>query len=105
MLVSDLEILPDEIARLSRALALVRNDGYAIRIVPIAPSEEKRALIEQLTGSAAFASETGRGEGVRTAEEQSLVPRIPWLFVFVSGLLVLLVTANEWALPRLEEQR
>lgn len=105
VLVSDLEILPDEIARLSRALALVRNDGFAIRIVPIAPSAEKRALVEQLTGSSSFASEPGQGEGVRTAAERSLVPRIPWLFVLVSGLLVLFVTANEWALPRLEERR
>jgi hypothetical protein len=105
VLVSDLEILPDEIARLSRALALARNDGFAIRIVPIAPSVEKRALIEQLTGSSAFASEPGQGGGVQTAQERSLLPRIPWLFVVASGLLVLLVTANEWALPRLEERR
>ena len=104
VLVSDLEILPDEIARLSRALALVRNDGFAVRIVPIAPSAEKRALIEQLTGSSSFASEPGQEGGVRTPAERSIVPRIPWLFVLVSGLFVLLVTANEWALPRLEER-
>jgi hypothetical protein len=105
VLVSDLEILPDEIARLSRVLALVRGDGFAVRIVPIAPSEVKRALVEQLTGSSAFASEPGLEGGVKTAEERSIVPRIPWLFVLVSGLLVALVTVNEWALPRLEERR
>ena len=105
VLVSDLEILPDEVTRVARSLARVREDGFAIRIVPISPNEEKRALVEQLTGSGVFASEPGTGGGVRTAEERSLVPPIPWLFVFVSGLLVVLVTANEWALPRLVERR
>jgi hypothetical protein len=105
VLVSDLEILPDEIARVSRALALVRRDGFSVRIVPIAPRPEKRALIEQLTGSSSFASEPGQEGGVQTAAERSIVPRVPWLFVLVSGLLVALVAANEWALPRLEVRR
>lgn len=54
VLVSDLEILPDEIARLSETLALIREDGFQIRIVPLFPTQEKRALIEQLVGSGAF---------------------------------------------------
>src|SRR5919106_822497 len=35
VLVSDLEILLDEIARLSEVLAQIREDGYEIRIVPL----------------------------------------------------------------------
>src|SRR5262245_16633363 len=38
LLVSDLEILPDEIARVGEVLAQIRRDGTSIRIVPLFPS-------------------------------------------------------------------
>ncbi|MGH3132478.1 MAG: vWA domain-containing protein [Gaiellaceae bacterium] len=104
VLVSDLEILPDEIARLSEVLAQIRQDGFQIRIVPLFPSEEKRALIEQLVGSDAFLSEPEQ-EGVRAPEEQRIASVAPWLFVLAGGLLILLLAANERVLSRLEVRR
>jgi hypothetical protein len=104
VLVSDLEILPDEIARLSETLALIRDDGYEIRIVPLFPSDEKRALIEQLVGSGSFLSEPEE-DGVQAPEARQLTSAAPWLFLLVAALLVALLTANERILPRLELRR
>jgi hypothetical protein len=104
VLVSDLEILPDEVARLSEAIAQVRSDGFQIRIVPLFPSEEKRALVEQLVGPDAFLGEPEEG-GVRTVEERSLSDALPWLFVFAALLLVALLAVNERVLGRLEVRR
>lgn len=104
VLVSDLEILPDEVARLSEAIAQAEADGFQIRIVPLFPTEEKRALIEQLVGSDAFLGEPEEGN-VRTADERSLGAVVPWLFVLAAGLLVALLAANERVLGRLEVRR
>ncbi len=69
VLVSDLEILPDEIARVGEILALIRRDGVELRIVPLFPSPEKRALVEQLVGTKAFLGEPdAESEAVRAPE-------------------------------------
>jgi hypothetical protein len=104
VLVSDLEILPDEIARLSESIAEVQADGFQIRIVPIAPSEEKRALVEQLVGSKAFLGEPESQE-VRATPNQSPLAALPWVFLLAAGVLVGLLAANEWLLQRLEVHR
>jgi hypothetical protein len=104
VLVSDLEILPDEIARLSDVLAQIREDGFQLRIVPLFPSDEKRALIEQLVGSDAFLSEPEE-EGVSAPERRRIVAGAPWLFLIAAGLVVALLTANEATLSRLEVRR
>lgn len=106
VLVSDLEILPDEIARVSEILALIRREGIQLRIVPLFPSAEKRALIEQLVGSDTFLAEpNAEAEAVQTQNERSLVDAVPWTFVLASGLLVLLLATNERLLSRLEVRR
>lgn len=105
VLVSDLEILPDEIARLSEAIAQAQADGFEIRIVPLFPTDEKRALVEQLVGKNAFFGEPDTTEGVRTSGERSIVPPLPWLFVAAAALLVALLALNERVLGRLEVQR
>lgn len=106
LLVSDLEILPDEIARVGEILALIRGDGISIRIVPLFPSLEKRALIEQLVGSDSFLAEPDpEAEAVRAPDERRLATAAPWVFLLAAALLVGLVSANEVALPRLETRR
>lgn len=104
VLVSDLEIDPDEIARLSEVLALIKSEGFEVRVVPLFPTEEKRALVEQLVGSNAFVREPEQRE-LRTPEERSFVGLAPWLFVVAGALLMLLLAANENTLARLEVRR
>jgi hypothetical protein len=104
VLVSDLEIDPDEIARLSEVLALIKSEGYEVRIVPLFPTETKRALVERLVGSTAFAREPEQQE-LRTPEESALASAAPWLFLLAGGLVVVLLAANEGVLARLEVSR
>ena len=105
VLVSDLEILPDEVERLATEIARLRQEGVEIRIVPLAPTAEKRALIERLTGPAALLRDPGETGAVRAPEERSLRGAAPWLFIFVGAVLVLLLAGNERALSRLEVGR
>jgi hypothetical protein len=105
VLISDLEILPDEVERLATEIARLRQDGVTIRIVPLAPTAEKRALIERLTGADALLRDPGETGAVRAPEERSLRGAAPWLFIFVGAALVLLLAGNERALSRLEVNR
>jgi hypothetical protein len=105
VLISDLEILPDEVERLGAEIARLQRDGVSLRIVPLAPSDEKRELIEQLTGPSALLRDPGEAGAVRAPEERSLRGAAPWTFVLVGALLVMLLAANERALPRLEVRR
>jgi hypothetical protein len=105
VLISDLEILPDEVERLATEIARLRQEGVTIRIVPLAPTEEKRALIERLTGPAALLRDPGETGAVRAPEERTLRGAAPWLFIFVGAVLVLLLAGNERALSRLEVSR
>jgi hypothetical protein len=105
VLISDLEILPDEVERLATEIARLRQEGVTIRIVPLAPTEEKRALIERLTGPAALLRDPGETGAVRAPEERTLRGAAPWFFIFVGAVLVLLLAGNERALSRLEVGR
>jgi hypothetical protein len=105
VLLSDLEILPDEVERLAQEIARLRTEGFEIRIVPLAPTAEKRALIEQLTGPGALLRDPGEEGAVRAPEERNIRGAAPWLFVLVGALVVLLLVANERALSRLEVSR
>ena len=106
VLVSDLEILPDEVARTSRAIGELQNAGIQIRIVPLFPREEKRALIEQLVGKEAFLAEPEEeGTRLKAPDERTLRAAAPWAFVAAALLLTLLLTLNERFLSRLEVRR
>jgi hypothetical protein len=105
VLISDLEILPDEVERLAGEIARLRTEGMEIRIVPLAPTAEKRALIERLTGPAALLRDPGEAGAVRAPEERRLSGAAPWLFIFIGACIVLLLAGNERALSRLEVGR
>jgi hypothetical protein len=104
VLVSDLEVDPDEIARLSEVLALIRSEGFQVRIVPLSSSEEKRALVERLVGSNAFVREPEQQE-LTTSDERSIAGLVPWLFLLAGVLVMLLLAANEGVLARVEVRR
>jgi hypothetical protein len=105
VLISDLEILPDEVERLGAEIARLQRDGVSLRIVPLAPSDEKRELIEQLTGPSALLRDPGEAGAVRAPEERTLRGTAPWTFILVGAVLVLLLAANEHSLSRLEVRR
>ena len=105
VVISDLQILPDEIERLGAEIAELKRTGIGVRIVPLDPTPEKLATIEALTGPNALLREPGTTGKVRAPEERSLRAAMPWTFVLVAVLLVLLLATNERSLARLEVRR
>ena len=105
VLVSDLEILPDEIFALADVAALLRGDGIELRIVPLFPTPEKQERIDAILGSAKILRESSDASPVRASEANSIASAAPWLFVAVAALLVGLLAVNEGLLARLEVGR
>jgi hypothetical protein len=106
VLLSDLEILPDEVQRLVPVLADLRREGFTVRIVPLSPRPEQRHLVEQLVGDQSLlpAPESGE-EAVRAPGEDNFAAGLPWLFLGFGLVLVLVLAANERVLTRLEVSR
>jgi len=105
VLVSDLEILPDEVIRLSEVVADLRRDGVRLRIVPLFPTPEKYARIQQIVGESSFLRESEAASPVAAPERRSLAHALPWTFVLLGGVLVLLLALDEGLLSRLELRR
>jgi len=105
ILVSDFEILPDEIQRVAEQVAEVRQDGIDVRLVPLDPTPERRARVNAILGGAAVLREKSEDAPVRAPDARSLSSAVPWAFAGVAGLLVLLLSLNERLLPRLEVRR
>jgi hypothetical protein len=105
LLVSDFEILPDEIQRVAERVALLREDGIELRLVPLDPTPERRARMQAILGGSAVLREASRDAPVRAPEARSLAAALPWAFVGVALVLVLLLAATERLLWRLEVRR
>jgi hypothetical protein len=105
VLVSDFEILPDEIQRVANQVGVLRRDGIEVRLVPLDPTPERRARMDAILGGAAVLRESSAEAPVRAPEARSFAGVAPWSFLAVAGLLVLLLAANEGLLSRLEARR
>lgn len=106
VLLSDLEILPDEVQRLVTVFADLRRDGFDLQIVPLGAREERRELVEQLLGGDALLPEPVSGEeAVRARGEGSVTTGLPFAFLVVGSILVLALATNERTLARLEVGR
>ena len=105
VLVSDLEILPDEVVRLSDVAAELRQDGIGLRIVPLFPTPAKYARIRQIVGDSSFLRESSAASPVAAPEGRSVRHALPWGFVLVALVFVFLLAANERLLSRLGVRR
>jgi hypothetical protein len=105
VLVSDLEILPDEVVRLGDVAADLRSAGFRLRIVPLFPTPEKYARIRQIVGASSFLRESSEASPVAAPEGRSLRHAVPWTFLGLAALLVALLALNEGLLSRLELRR
>lgn len=98
LLVSDLEFVAEEIARLPSVLTELRREGIELRILPVEAAEEQKRFFERVVGPEVFvdvgaATETATGSGrdvLRVAEEGT-----PWLFVGLAAVLIALLGVNE----------
>jgi hypothetical protein len=105
LLVSDFEILPDEIQRVAEQVSLLRQEGVDVRLVPLDPTPERRARVDAILGGAAVLREETADAPVQAPESRSLGAAAPWAFLLVGGLLVALLSVNEGLLSRLEVKR
>jgi hypothetical protein len=106
VLLSDLEVLPDEVQRLVLVFADLRRDGFDVEIIPLAPREEQRRLMELFLGEDAFLPQPVSGdEAVEARGEGRLTTGLPWLFLLVGLGLVVVLATNERLLARLEVSR
>ena len=105
LIVSDFEILPDEIQRTADQVGLLTSEGVEVRLVPLNPSPERRARMEAILGGAAILREESSDAPVRAPEARSLAAAAPWAFVAIAALLVGLLALNEGLLSRLEVRR
>ena len=105
VLVSDLEILPDEVVRLSEVAADLQRDGVELRIVPLFPTAAKYARIRQIVGDSAFLRESSEASPVAAPEGRRLRHALPWRFALLGGALLILLAVNEGLLSRLELRR
>ena len=103
ILLSDLEVLPDEVQRLVAVFAELRRDGFDVEIVPLGPREEQRRLMELLLGDDALLPEPVSGDvAVKTRGEGRLTTGLPWAFLLLGLTLVAALSLNERLLARLE---
>jgi hypothetical protein len=105
LLVSDFEILPDEIQRLAGEVGQLREEGIDVRLIPLDPTPERRERMEAILGGSAILREESADAPVEAPESRSLEAAAPWAFVTVAGLLVVLLATNEGLLARLEVRR
>jgi hypothetical protein len=104
LLVSDLEFVPEEIARLPALLTELRRDRIELRVLPVEARAEQKRFFERVVGpevfvdvEAAAATATGSGRDfLRLAEDET-----PWLFVGLAAALIVLLGANERLCGRL----
>ena len=106
ILLSDLEVLPDEVQRLILVFGDLRRDGFDVEIVPLAPREEQRRLLELFVGAEGFLPEPVSGaEAIQARGEGRITTGLPWVFLLVGLGLVLVLATNERMLARLEVTR
>jgi hypothetical protein len=105
LLISDFEILPDEIDRVARRVAELRGAGVDIRLVPLNPNPDRRARMNAILGRPAILRDETPEAEVRPPEADSLAAVAPWAFVGVAVLLVGLLSVNEALLARVEARR
>jgi hypothetical protein len=99
LLISDLEFVPEQIARLPALLTALRQTRVQVRILPVDARPEQVRFFERVLGRDAFV-DVGSATAIATGSRSRGVVRLaedgmPWLFVGLCGGLLLLLAANE----------
>ena len=90
LLVSDLETAPDDVGRLARTITELDRAGISLRVFPLAPSSDARALFAGLLEDGAFAAPLDSADAQPTqSEAQTRVPVV----LFVLGALMFVALA------------
>lgn len=93
LLVSDLETAPDDVPHLVRTLSEFRRAEIPLRVFPLAPSSDSRALFAGLLEKEAFAAPLGAAE--RDPVESEASSGRPTSLLVLGGLLFAAVGLHE----------
>ena len=102
VLISDLEILPDEVERLGGEIADLKREGISVRIVPLNPTAGEARQDRGAHRRVGDPARAGAGRRVRAPEEKSIRAALPWGFALLALAVAVLLAVNERALARLE---
>jgi hypothetical protein len=102
LLLSDLDNSGFDTSALVDELQQYRREGIDLRVIPLFPAPEDRALFASLVGreSVVDRAELARNVGVR--ERQTLVGAFPWALVGLGAALLVALALAERRLGRLE---
>lgn len=104
LLISDLDAASDP-KGLTDALVALRREGIELRVVPLSPLPDHRAFFERIAGRATLLADSEPDSAVQAPEERRTGGTLPVRFLLTGALLVLLLTANERVLTRLDVRR
>jgi hypothetical protein len=95
LLVSDLDDAGVDRPALTQELIRYERNGIDLRIVPLFPNAEDRALFGQILGPEAFLPNKELLRNSEVDERQTLVGDFPLAFVIIAALLLALLAVNE----------
>ena len=99
LLISDLETAPDDVSRLARTISELRRADISMRVFPLAPSSDSRALFAGLLEDEAFVAPLDTDD---TAPVQSETrSRVPVALLVLGGLVFLALALHETFAGRL----
>ena len=109
LLVSDLETAPDDVPLLVRTLSGIRRAEIPMRVYPLAPSSESRALFAGLLEKDAFAAPLVDADR-NPVESEAASSDLPTTLLVLGGLLFAALALHErfggrLSLPRLQRAR
>jgi hypothetical protein len=102
LLVSDLDTAPSDEPALTQTVADIKASGIDVRVVPLFPIAEDRAFFAQILGNDALITPPQLAAQSRQRADSSLLGTNPSLLALLGGLVLLLLTVNEWWGARVE---
>lgn len=105
LLLSDLDNSPFDNPRLAKEIDLYEEAGIDLRVVPLFPGQEDRALMHRLLGPDAFVANRELLTNATLRERRTLAGSFPLGLVAAGGALLLLLALNEHVTGRLSWRR
>jgi len=105
IVVSDLDNSPFDNPKLAKEVGLYEKLGIDLRLVPLFPSNEDRALFLRLVGPDAFIANRELLNNATLRERRTLAGSFPLALVAVGAMLLLLLAVNENVCGRLAWRR
>lgn len=105
LLVSDLDDAASDTSALTQELIRYERDGIDLRVVPLFPQTDDRALFGRITGPETFILNRELVRNSEIEERQTLVGDFPFAFVAAAIALLVLLALNERMCARIAWRR